>query len=223
MQEKNRKKIKKSIYFENTGETFSVEIGVEDASPETKREMVIPFLETLFKRAIGQLDAPVIPDTGPGECLHVLSTEDEKAAGTFDEREFERLMQEWIQEHHRVTFATDTALAKGQEKGSSQDGELVSTLRDIKAILERMEGTSPDTVLGPGTVVDLTSTCAPGITKEDAQTCCRLSQEEFDKMMQYYEKRKSRKIHVDGRGDVPEMVISIPCPPKGGRDRKSVV
>lgn len=154
--------------------------------------------------------------------LSVKDTEElEKELERLSKEDFEKNMQEWIQKDHRTSFVTDTALDKGQAEGSGQDGELVSALQGIKDILERMEGTSPDTVLGPGTVVDLTSTCAPGITKEDAKICCRLSQEEFDKMMQYCEKRKSRKIHVDGRGDMPEMVISIPCPPKGGRDDSS--
>lgn len=156
----------------------------------------------------------------PPEAQDAVSQTEQ--AYTLGKEEFERLMQEWIQKHHRTSFVTDAALDKGQAEGSSQDGEFVSTLRDIKTILERMEGTLSATTLEPGMVVNLTSTCAPGITREDIRTYCRLIQEEFDKMMQDYEKRKSRKTYVGGRGGgVPEMVISIPCPPKGGRDDSS--
>ncbi len=190
MQEDTYKKIRESFRFKESGEEIYVEIGMKNVPSGIETGALIDFFKTLFDEAIGQLNDPVIPDTEQKEHDHGFSAEGAK--------EFDALSQE----------------------GSDPDNRILSTLQGIRGILERIAGTSSDTVLGPGTVV-VAPTCAPGITKEDIQTYCRLSQEEFDKMMQYYEKRKSRKIHVDGRGDVPEMVISIPCPPKGGRDDSS--
>lgn len=222
MQEDTCKKIRESFRFKESGEEIYVEIGMKNVPSGIETGALIDFFKTLFDETIGQLNDPVIPDTRSEERPHGLSVGDEKVAVTLSGEEFERLMQEWIQKHHRTSFVTDAALDKGQAEGSSQDGEFVSTLRDIKTILERMEGTLSATTLEPGMVVNLTSTCAPGITREDIRTYCRLIQEEFDKMMQDYEKRKSRKTYVGGRGGgVPEMVISIPCPPKGGRDDSS--
>lgn len=215
MQEDTYKKIKKSLRFEGSGEEVYVEIGMKNVPPTIKIKAVVDFLRSLFEEAINQLEDPVIPDERPRVEDHHRSSAGDIKEADISQEEFEKFMQEWIQKHRRTTFVTDTVLDKGQAGESSQDGEFVNALQDIKAILERMEGTLSATTLEPGTVVNLTSTCAPGITREDTQTCCRLSQEEFDKMMQDYEKRKSRKILVGGRGGgVPEMVILIPCPPK---------
>lgn len=52
MQERTCRRIKKSLHFEKSGETFSVEIGLENVSPGTENEMVIPFLKTLFEKVI---------------------------------------------------------------------------------------------------------------------------------------------------------------------------
>lgn len=54
--ETTKKTIKKSLSFEESGETFSVEICLENVSPGTKIDTIIPFLETLFVRAKEQLE-----------------------------------------------------------------------------------------------------------------------------------------------------------------------
>lgn len=216
MQEDTYKKIKKSLRFEESGEEVYVEIGMKNVPPKIKTKAIIGFLKPLFEEAISQLDDGADEDAvGATYELSAKDTKElEEELDKISKEDFEKNMQEWIQKNHRTSFATDTALDKGQAEGSSQDGELVSTLQDIKAILERMEGASSDAVLGPGTVVNLTSTCAPEITKEDAQTYCRLIREEFDKMMQDYEKRESRTTYARGIGGAPGPHISIPCPPK---------
>lgn len=140
---------------------------------------------------------------------------------TFSKERFGELMQEWMRKQHRGTFATDIDPGREQAKGSDQDGELVSTLQGIKDILERMEGTLSATTLEPGMVVNLTSTCAPGTTKKDIQTYCRVIRKEFDKMIQDYEKRKIRKRYVRSMGGAPGPKISIPCPPKATKNLKT--
>ena len=96
----------------------------------------------------------------------------------------------------------------------SPEGEILSVLQEIKDILERMAGTSSAATLEPGVVVNLATTCAPGMTKEDIQTHCRLSQEEFDKMLQDYVKREAKITYAGGTGGgAPGVGISIPCPP----------
>lgn len=181
MQEDTCKKIRESFRFKESGEEIYVEIGMKNVPSGIETGALIDFFKTLFDEAIGQLNDPVIPDTRSEERPHGLSVGDEKVAVTLSGEDFERLIQGWIQEHHRTTFATDTAPDKEQAKGSDPDKDILSTLQDIRAILERM----------------------------------------LDKTMQDYERRESRKTYVGGRGDVPEMVISIPCPPKGGRDDSS--
>lgn len=49
--EKITKTIKKSLYFEESGETFSVEISLENVSPCVKKDTIIAFLNTLFENA----------------------------------------------------------------------------------------------------------------------------------------------------------------------------
>lgn len=140
---------------------------------------------------------------------------DVKEAAVLTQEIFEGLMRKWIHGHHRAAFATDIASDKGQAKGLGPDGELAAMLRGIRDILERMEGALSSTTLKPGMVVNFTQTYPPGITKEDAQAFCELSQERFDQMIQDHEKRKVRKGYVGGMGGgVPGIEISIPCPPK---------
>lgn len=55
MEESTCRKIKKSLHFEGSGETFSVEIGLENVSPKTETKIITPFLETLFENAIKDL------------------------------------------------------------------------------------------------------------------------------------------------------------------------
>ncbi len=49
--EKTTKTVKKSLNFEKSGETLSVEIALENVSPNINIDTVIPFLNTLFERA----------------------------------------------------------------------------------------------------------------------------------------------------------------------------
>lgn len=49
--EKTTKTIKKSLYFEESGETLSVEISLENVSPCVKTDTIIAFLNTLFENA----------------------------------------------------------------------------------------------------------------------------------------------------------------------------
>ncbi len=49
MTEKTMKSIKKSLCFENSGETLSVEISLENVSPNISMDTIIPFLNTLFE------------------------------------------------------------------------------------------------------------------------------------------------------------------------------
>ncbi len=156
MQEDTYKKIRKSFRFETSGEEVYVEIGTKNVPPNIRTGTVIDFLKALFEETIDQLEAPAIPDTGPkAEDPHRSSAGDIKEADMLSQEEFEKLMQGWLQKHHRATFVTGAASDKEQAKGFGQDGELVSVLRDIKDILERMESTSSDAVLGPGTVINL--------------------------------------------------------------------
>ena len=50
MIETTTKTIKKSIYFEASGETLSVEDCLENVSPNMDIRNIVPFLDTLFKR-----------------------------------------------------------------------------------------------------------------------------------------------------------------------------
>ena len=51
MTEKTTKKVKKSLHFEESGETFSVELGLENVSPEIKPDTIMGYLDALFERA----------------------------------------------------------------------------------------------------------------------------------------------------------------------------
>ncbi|MCI8789103.1 MAG: hypothetical protein HFH92_08350 [Lachnospiraceae bacterium] len=50
MAEKTIKTIKKSLSFEKSGETLSVEISLENVSPNVGMETIISFLDTLYGR-----------------------------------------------------------------------------------------------------------------------------------------------------------------------------
>lgn len=221
MQEDTYKKIRKSFRFETSGEEIYVEIGTKNVPPRIKTETVIDFLKTLFEETIDQLEAPVMPDTGSkAEDPHRSSAGDIKEADMLRQEEFEKLMQGWIQEHHRATFTTEAAPDKEQAKGSGQDGGLASTLQGIKDILERIENASSATTFGPGMMIDITPAYTSGATREDIQTLCRLSRKVFDLMMRDHEKDKVRKSgrYISG-GGAPGPHISIPCPPKKELDR----
>lgn len=51
MNEMTTRTIKKSLCFEKSGETLSVEICLENVSPSVKTNTIIPFLNTLFEHA----------------------------------------------------------------------------------------------------------------------------------------------------------------------------
>ncbi len=51
MKERTTKRIKKSLDFEKSGETFSVEISLENVSPDMSMDTIAPFLDTLFENA----------------------------------------------------------------------------------------------------------------------------------------------------------------------------
>ena len=51
MQERTCKSIEKSLEFEKSGETLSVEICLENVSPLTSSETLESFLNTLYERA----------------------------------------------------------------------------------------------------------------------------------------------------------------------------
>ncbi len=51
MKETTRRSVNKSLNFEKSGETLSVEINMENVSPEFKAEAIMPFLDTLFDKA----------------------------------------------------------------------------------------------------------------------------------------------------------------------------
>lgn len=50
MEEKTSRSIKKTLSFEKSGEVFSIEVTLENISPETKRDTALMFLDTLFER-----------------------------------------------------------------------------------------------------------------------------------------------------------------------------
>lgn len=54
-EEKTTKTIKKSLYFEKNGETLSVEIVLENVSPNVKADTIISFLDMLYGRAKEEL------------------------------------------------------------------------------------------------------------------------------------------------------------------------
>lgn len=51
MEESMCKCIKKSLNFEKSGETLSVEIRLENVSPETNQKTLLSFLDTIYQSA----------------------------------------------------------------------------------------------------------------------------------------------------------------------------
>lgn len=51
MEEKTCKGIQKSLTFDKSGETLSVEIHLKNVSPELKKENLSDFLDTLYQSA----------------------------------------------------------------------------------------------------------------------------------------------------------------------------
>lgn len=49
MGEKTSRSIKKTLSFEKSGEVFSIEVTLENISPELKCDTVLAFLDTLFE------------------------------------------------------------------------------------------------------------------------------------------------------------------------------
>lgn len=50
MNEKTCKKIKKTLEFENSEEIFSLEIALENISPELDKKTIMSFLDTIYER-----------------------------------------------------------------------------------------------------------------------------------------------------------------------------
>ncbi len=50
-EERTTKTIKKSLSFEKSGETFSIEISLENVSPNVKADTIISFLDTIYEHA----------------------------------------------------------------------------------------------------------------------------------------------------------------------------
>jgi len=55
MKEETQIRIKKILEFEKNGETFSIEVHLENVSPERKKQDITDFLEVLYKDAIDEL------------------------------------------------------------------------------------------------------------------------------------------------------------------------
>ncbi len=55
MKEKTHKKIKKSLHFEKSGETFSVEIGLKNVSPDISKRVLRNQLDLLYKNALAEI------------------------------------------------------------------------------------------------------------------------------------------------------------------------
>lgn len=51
MEEKTCKSIKKTLSFEKSGETFSVEVSLENISPLVQKESLLDFLDLLYQSA----------------------------------------------------------------------------------------------------------------------------------------------------------------------------
>ena len=50
MEERTTSKIKKELHFKNSGETYSVEICLENVSPQISTDTNLSFLNELFER-----------------------------------------------------------------------------------------------------------------------------------------------------------------------------
>lgn len=55
MEELTKKSIKKTLRFEKGGEIFTLEIGLENISPDLKKDTAVSFLKVLFDRMIDEL------------------------------------------------------------------------------------------------------------------------------------------------------------------------
>lgn len=55
MKETSCRIIKKTLNFEKNGETLSVEIHLENISPDTKKENIISSLDTIFKSIVDMI------------------------------------------------------------------------------------------------------------------------------------------------------------------------
>lgn len=55
MQESTCRKIKKSLYFERSGETFSVEIELKNVSPDISKRSLRDHLSSLYKSAFQEV------------------------------------------------------------------------------------------------------------------------------------------------------------------------
>lgn len=49
--EQTEKAVKKSLFFEESGETFSIEISLKNVSPNIDISTIVYFLDTLFQHA----------------------------------------------------------------------------------------------------------------------------------------------------------------------------
>lgn len=49
MEERTCKTIKRSLIFEKSGETLSVEVSLENVSPDTEKESLSNFLDSLYE------------------------------------------------------------------------------------------------------------------------------------------------------------------------------
>lgn len=49
MKEKTSKSVKKTLAFEESGETFSIEIRLENVSPKTSKETILSMLDIMFQ------------------------------------------------------------------------------------------------------------------------------------------------------------------------------
>ncbi len=49
MKEKTSKSVKKTVAFEESGETFSVEIRLENVSPKVSKETILSMLDVMFE------------------------------------------------------------------------------------------------------------------------------------------------------------------------------
>lgn len=63
--EKTRQVMQKSLYFEEKGETLSIEITLDNISPQIDAGTICSFLKTMFERMLKELDLKHI-DNGIG-------------------------------------------------------------------------------------------------------------------------------------------------------------
>lgn len=55
MQEHTIRSIRKTLCFENSGDTFSVEITLENVSPKLERESIKAYVLSLVERAVREI------------------------------------------------------------------------------------------------------------------------------------------------------------------------